>query len=109
MLCLLRFGRICRRIGRVMCQKFNALTLYWVGAFSSILGVFRRCFGLCGGNLPHAHISPDAAICSLYRNVEEAWVSFHFVLVNLNHGSDWEHALNLFAETVVGEIDGFGG
>src|SRR5699024_8942274 len=42
-----RFGRICRRIGRVMSLMFSALTLYWVGAFSSILGVFRRCFGLC--------------------------------------------------------------
>ena len=26
---------------------FSALTLYGVGAFSSILGVFRRCLGLC--------------------------------------------------------------
>src|SRR5699024_2160506 len=47
MLCRLRFWRIFRLIGRVMSQKFNALTLYGVGAFSSILGVFRRCFGLC--------------------------------------------------------------
>src|SRR5699024_1960812 len=81
---------------------------YYTGRCTALqIGVFR--LRLCGCNLIHAHISPDAAICSLYRDVEEAWVGLHLVLVNLNHGSYWEHALNLFAETVVGEVDGFGG
>src|SRR5699024_4147209 len=94
-----------RFFSSVMLMVFMVLTFRCCGG--GWLG--HSISGLCGRNLIHAHISPDAAICSLYRNVEEAWVSYHLVLVNLNHGSDWEHALDLFAEAVVGEVDGFGG
>src|SRR5699024_1740763 len=55
MLCLLRFGRIFRLIGRVMSLMFSALTLYeW--------GPFRRSWGCLGAVLGYASSGASSTI-----------------------------------------------
>src|SRR5699024_4400953 len=55
MLCLLRFGRIFRLIGRVMSLMFSALTLYeW--------GPFRRSWGRLGAVLGYVSSGASATI-----------------------------------------------